>query len=223
MDIKVISHPLYLHKLSLLRDERVRPKQFRELVTELSNIIGSLHSFSLLGITATESLDLTTVKTLNSPIGKFTGVKIKDKVGVFPIMRAGNGMVDAFLNLVPAARVHHLGLFRDKVPHQKTLLPVEYYNKLPAACQLDIGFVLDPLIATAGTAIAAVNMLKDWGLKRIVFCSLLVSKSGVEALREAHPDIQIVTGFIDEDLTDKGYIYPGVGDAGDRLFKTFYD
>ncbi|KAI8899309.1 uracil phosphoribosyltransferase-domain-containing protein [Globomyces pollinis-pini] len=210
MDIKVISHPLYLHKLSLLRDERVRPKQFRELVTELSNIIG---------ITATESLDLTTVKTLNSPIGKFTGVKIKDKVGVFPIMRAGNGMVDAFLNLVPAARVHHLGLFRDK----KTLLPVEYYNKLPAACQLDIGFVLDPLIATAGTAIAAVNMLKDWGLKRIVFCSLLVSKSGVEALREAHPDIQIVTGFIDEDLTDKGYIYPGVGDAGDRLFKTFYD
>ena len=137
MPYQLVSHPLYLHKLSLLRDERVRPKQFRELVNEMTTLVV---------IKATETLDLTTSKELTSPMEKFMGIQIKDQIGVFPIMRAGNGMVTSFLNMIPTATVHHLGLFREK----STKLPVEYYNKLPSECKLDIGFILDPMIATAG-------------------------------------------------------------------------
>ncbi|KAJ3311262.1 hypothetical protein HDV04_004171 [Boothiomyces sp. JEL0838] len=205
--IRIVNHPIFLEKLSCVRDEKLKSREFRALVSELTLI---------LGITATERLDVVTTKQLHTPIGPYTGIKLKDEIGVFPIMRAGQGMIDSFLTLLPGATVHHLGLFRDKT----TLLPVEYYNKLPSECKLDVGFIVDPMIATAGTAVAAVNILKDWGLKRIVFCSILVSKSGVEALQQAHPDIDIVVGHIDEELTDKGYIYPGLGDAGDRLFNT---
>ncbi|KAJ3321072.1 hypothetical protein HDV06_004630 [Boothiomyces sp. JEL0866] len=195
--IRIINHPIFLEKLSSVRDEKLKSKEFRTLVSELTLI---------LGITATERLDVVTTKQLHTPIGPYTGIKLKDEIGIFPIMRAGQGMIDSFLTLLPGAAT--------------TLLPVEYYNKLPSECKLDVGFIVDPMIATAGTAVAAVNILKDWGLKRIVFCSLLVSKSGVEALQQAHPDIDIVVGHIDEELTDKGYIYPGLGDAGDRLFNT---
>ncbi|KAJ3316642.1 hypothetical protein HDU76_001645 [Blyttiomyces sp. JEL0837] len=203
------THPLVAHKISLLRDARVKPKQFRELVNELG---------LLLGVQATADLDLIETKTLESPVGTFQGVKLKDKIALFPIMRAGLGLVDAFLSLLPAARVHHLGLYREK----STLLPVEYYNKLPAQCTVDVGIVLDPMIATGGTAVAAVNMLKDWGLQKIKFVALVGSSHGVETLRAAHPDVDIVVGAIDETLNEFGYIIPGCGDAGDRLFKSFH-
>ncbi|KAI9358595.1 uracil phosphoribosyltransferase-domain-containing protein [Zopfochytrium polystomum] len=203
-------HPLIAHKISLLRDARVKPKQFRELVNELGII---------LGVEATADLDLIETKELTSPMGQFQGVKLKDKVAIFPIMRAGLGLVDAFLSLLPAARVHHLGLYREKA----TLLPVEYYNKLPRQCTVDVGFVLDPMIATGGTAIAAINMLKDWGLKRIKLVCIIASKPGLEAVQTAHPDVEIVVGTVDEVLDTQGYIVPGVGDSGDRIFKTFHD
>ncbi|KAJ1334291.1 uracil phosphoribosyltransferase [Batrachochytrium salamandrivorans] len=178
-----------MHKMSLLRDARVRPKQFRELTHELTLLLGSL---------ATADMDLTTTKTLHSPLAPFTGVQLKDSVGVFPILRAGQGMVN--------------GLYRET----STLLPVEYYNKLPTVCSTSLGFVIDPMIATAGTAIAAVNILKEWGLPRIKFVSILASRSGVLALLTAHPDIEIYVAAIDDTMNDHGYIIPGVGDAGDR-------
>lgn len=209
INVKVVTHPLVLHKLSLLRDRRVRSKQFRELVNELT---------LLLGIAATEHCDLEATKTLESPIGSFQGVQLKDQVGIFPILRAGQGMVDSFLQLLPKAHVHHLGLYREK----STLLPVEYYNKLPADCKVTLGFVVDPMVATAGTAVAAVNMLKDWGLKRIAFVCILGSRDGIEALAAQHRDIDIYVACVDELLDDHGYIVPGLGDAGDRLFKTLY-
>ncbi|KAI8928606.1 uracil phosphoribosyltransferase-domain-containing protein [Entophlyctis helioformis] len=209
--VRVMHHPLVLHKMSLLRDHRVRSKQFRELVAELTSLVGTL---------ATAEIDLvTSAKALSSPIAPFEGVRLKDAIGVFPILRAGQGMVDSFLSLIPSARVHHLGLYRES----STLLPVEYYNKLPATCSLDLGFVLDPMIATSGTAVAAVNILKDWGLPRIKFVSILASRAGLEALAAAHPDIQIYVAAVDDELDDHGYVRPGLGDAGDRLFKTFYE
>ncbi|KAI8848090.1 uracil phosphoribosyltransferase-domain-containing protein [Chytridium lagenaria] len=208
--VQAQSHPLLAQKISLLRDSRVRPKQFRELVSEIG---------FLLGVFATSDFDLIETKELQTPVASFQGVKLKDKIGLFPIMRAGLGLVDPFLSLMPSARVHHLGLYREK----STLLPVEYYNKLPAQCALDVGIIIDPMIATGGTAVAAVNMLKDWGLKKIKFVAIIGSELGVRTLQEAHPDVEIIVGAIDEVLNDHGYIVPGCGDAGDRLFKTFHD
>jgi uracil phosphoribosyltransferase len=140
MPVHVLNHPLGLHKLSILRDRKTKPVQFRQLIDEIT---------LLLACRATSSLDLVETKPIETPLGSTQGLKLKDKVGLFPIMRAGNGMVHSMLTVLPMARVHHLGLYREK----STLLPVEYYNKLPADCSLDIGFVIDPMIATAGTAI----------------------------------------------------------------------
>ncbi|RKO88405.1 uracil phosphoribosyltransferase-domain-containing protein [Blyttiomyces helicus] len=198
--IRILNHPLVLHKLSLLRDKRIKSAQFRSLLNELS---------LLLAMRASQSL-------LESPIAPYQGVKLRDEIALFPIMRAGDGLVDGMLTMVPSARVHHLGLYREK----STLLPVEYYNKLPAECTVDVGFVLDPMVATSGTAVAAVNILKDWGLKRIKFCAVIASRAGIEALTAAHPDIDIYVCAIDDVLDERGYIIPGLGDAGDRLFKT---
>ncbi|KAJ3416237.1 hypothetical protein HDV05_002527 [Chytridiales sp. JEL 0842] len=205
-----MENPLLAHKLTLLRDARVKPKQFRELVNEMG---------TLLGVQATADLDLIETKTLESPISTYQGQTLKDRIAIFPIMRAGLGLVEPLLTLIPTARVHHLGLYREK----STLLPVEYYNKLPANCTVDLGIVVDPMIATGGTAVAAINLLKDWGLKKIKFVGLVGSTEGVETLRAAHPDVQIYVGVIDETLNDRGYIVPGCGDAGDRLYKTFHD
>ncbi|KAJ3066308.1 hypothetical protein HDU98_010389 [Podochytrium sp. JEL0797] len=199
--------PLIAHKISLLRDSRVKPKQFRELVSELGLLIG-YH--------ATQNLDLIQTKELESPVAPFTGVKLKDTIAIFPIMRAGLGLVDPLLQLIPSARVHHLGLYRE----HSTLLPVEYYNKLPAQCTVDIGIVVDPMIATGGTAVAAINVLKDWGLKKIKFIGLIGSTLGIKVLTDAHPDVEVYVGVIDDEMTDAGYIVPGCGDAGDRIFKT---
>lgn len=149
-------------------------------------------------------------------MGAYQGIRVKDHLGVFPILRAGLGMVEAVMELLPTARIHHLGLYREK----STLLPVEYYNKLPPTCSVDLGFVLDPMVATAGTAIATVNILKDWGLKRIKFMCVLASRDGLEALKTAHPDISIYCCQIDDELSDEGYVIPGLGDAGDRYNST---
>ncbi|KAI8613673.1 uracil phosphoribosyltransferase-domain-containing protein [Chytriomyces sp. MP71] len=205
--VTLSADPLIAHKLSLLRDARVKPKQFRELVTELGILIG---------YQATANMDLIETKQLESPVAPLIGVKIKDTVAIFPIMRAGLGLVEPLLTLIPSARVHHLGLYRE----HSTLLPVEYYNKLPQECSVDLGFVVDPMIATGGTAVAAINILKEWGLKKIKFVGLIGSTLGVKVLRDAHPDVEIYVGVIDEQLTDEGYIIPGCGDAGDRIFKT---
>ncbi|KAJ3261478.1 hypothetical protein HK104_006813 [Borealophlyctis nickersoniae] len=121
--------------------------------------------------------------------------------------------------MLPTSTTHHLGLYREK----STLLPVEYFNKLPAQCSLTLGYILDPMIATAGTAIAAVNMLKDWGLKRIKFVAVVASREGLERLVEAHPDVDVYVARVDEELSEGGYIVPGLGDAGDRIYKTFHD
>ncbi|KAI8903210.1 uracil phosphoribosyltransferase-domain-containing protein [Gorgonomyces haynaldii] len=206
---KRVNHPLFLHKLSQLRDTKTTPKEFRDLVSELTTI---------LGVQATSDLDLSMTKQ-KSPITEFSGYQIKDRIGVFPILRAGSGMLSSFLNLLPMARVHHLGLYREK----STLLPVEYYNKLPQVCQIDVGIVIDPMVATAGTAIAAINMLKDWGLKKIKFVCILASKEGIDLILKQHPDVQVYVGHIDEELTAEGYLTPGCGDAGDRIFNTAYD
>ena len=131
-------------------------------------------------------------------------------------MRAGLGMVSAVQDLVPKSRVHHLGLYREK----QTLLPVEYYNKLPALCDTDLGIILDPMVATAGTAISTVTILKEWGLKRIKFICILASREGLQTLIKEHPDVQIYAAVIDDELNDAGYVLPGLGDAGDRIFMT---
>ncbi|TPX30868.1 uracil phosphoribosyltransferase [Synchytrium microbalum] len=205
---KVVNHPLCAAKISLLRDRRVKPKQFREIVFEIS---------LMLAYECTAGLDLMQTKMLESPVGPFQGVKLADKIAIFPILRAGLGMVEGFQTMMPAARVHHLGLYREKT----TLLPVEYYNKLPSECNVDVGIVVDPMLATAGSAIAAVSIIKDWGLKRIKLCCICASSQGVNAFRDAHPDVDLFVATMDEELNDHGYIVPGLGDAGDRLYKTF--
>ncbi|KAJ3032446.1 hypothetical protein HDV00_007521 [Rhizophlyctis rosea] len=208
--VRLVNHPLALHKVSILRDKRVKSPQFRDVLTELS---------LLLAIRSTQSVQVVASKTLESPIATYQGCKLKDRIGLFPILRAGQGMVDGFLQMLPTARVLHLGLYREK----STLLPVEYFNKLPSECTTDLGFVLDPMVATAGTAIAAVNILKDWGLKRIKFIAIVASREGIETLANAHPDIDIYVVAVDNELTKAGYIVPGLGDAGDRLYKTQHD
>ncbi|KAI9208446.1 uracil phosphoribosyltransferase-domain-containing protein [Polychytrium aggregatum] len=208
--VALVNHPVFLHKLSLIRKAETDTAQFRQLIHEAG---------LLLAMQATSDLDLIRTTQQRSPIDYYQGVEIKDNVGLFPILRAGLGLVDAFRVMVPEARVHHLGLYREK----STLLPVEYYNKLPSKCTTQIGIVLDPIIATAGTAIAAINILKDWGLTKIKFVAVLGSRPGISALQQAHPDIQIIVGEIDDGLSEDGYIIPGLGDAGDRLFGTVHE
>jgi uracil phosphoribosyltransferase len=204
----VLRHPLVAHKISILRNKDTPPKLFRELISELTLLLLSW---------ASEELNLIRLPNLECPNGQYEGFKIKEEVGVFPIMRAGLGMVDSVLKLIPSSRIYHMGLYREKT----TLLPVEYYNKLPAKCNVDIGFVLDPVVATAGTAIATVTILKDWGLKNIKFICCVGSKDGIQTLMNAHPDITVHVACIDDIVSDSGYIIPGIGDAGNRLFNAF--
>lgn len=202
-----VNHPIIHHKLSILRDRRTKPQQFRQI---LKDLVG------FLGIKSTEDLELRFTKQLESPISPFQGVEIRSNIGLFPVLRAGSTLLDGMLELIPQAAVYHLGLFRDK----GTLLPIEYYNKLPSTCNTDIGYVLDPMIATAGTAIAAVNMLKDWGLKNIRFLCIVASRQGLDHLIRTHPDIQVYVCAIEDELTENGYLIPGLGDAGDRSYNT---
>jgi len=207
--LHVSSHPAVLHKLALLRNEDTPPKLFRELVREIS---------WLLGYEALLDAHISPL-TVRTPIEETEGARLADRIGLVPILRAGLGMVDAMLELMPTAEVWHLGLFRD----ERTLRPVEYYNKLPDSATVDLCLILDPMLATGGSATAAIEVLKKWGAVtpvRIKLVNLIAAPEGVRTVTEAHPDVHIYCAALDRQLNEKGYIMPGLGDAGDRQFGT---
>jgi uracil phosphoribosyltransferase len=205
-NLHVSQHPAVRHKLGILRNERTEPKKFREVVRELSWLLG----YEALQDARMRSLDVAT------PLETMDGEELADRIGLIPILRAGLGMVDAMLELMPTAEVWHLGLFRD----ERTLRPVEYYNKLPDSASVDLCLILDPMLATGGSASAAIEVLKRWGAVRIKLVNLIAAPEGVEAVLSAHPDVEIYTASLDRQLNEKGYILPGLGDAGDRQFGT---
>lgn len=204
--VHVSQHPLVRHKIALLREARTEPKKFRELVRELTWLLG----YEAL---ADVRLDRLTVQT---PLEETPGEQLADRIGLIPILRAGLGMVDAMLELMPMAEVWHLGLFRD----ERTLRPVEYYNKLPDSRTVDVCLILDPMLATGGSATAAIDVLKRWGAVRIKLVNLIAAPEGVKTVTEAHPDVPIHCAALDRQLDERGYILPGLGDAGDRQFGT---
>lgn len=205
--VHVSTHPLVAHKLSLLRDRATDPKTFRELVRELS---------WLLGYEAMADLTTETYR-LETPLEPMDGARLETKVGLVPVLRAGLGMVEAMLELMPMAEVWHIGLYRD----ERTLKPVEYYNKLPNAATVQVCLILDPMLATGGSSAATVDILKAWGAIRIKQVSLIAAPEGIETLSAAHPDVEIHVAAVDRQLNERGYIMPGLGDAGDRQFGTF--
>ena len=193
-------------KLTRLRDETTPPKIFRELVAEIA---------TLLLYEATADLP-TEAREVKTPLAVSKGARLRDKVGLVPVLRAGIGMVEAALELMPEAQVWHIGLFRD----ERTLRPISYYNKLPSSATVQVCLVLDPMLATGGSATETVDILKKWGAKRIKYVGIIAAPEGVRALSSAHPDVPIHVAALDERLNDKGYIVPGLGDAGDRQFGT---
>lgn len=199
-------HPLVKHKLALLRSTETEPKKFRELVRELA---------MLLCYEATQDLGLTPIE-VTTPMGAAQGQRLTDNIGLVPVLRAGLGMVEGIWEMMPQAEVWHIGLYRD----EKTLKPVSYYNKLPTSPTVQVCLVLDPMLATGGSAIATVDILKEWGAQRIKFVGLLAAPEGIRALHTAHPDVPIHIAQIDSHLNDIGFIVPGLGDAGDRQFGT---
>ncbi len=207
--LHVSGHPAVQHKLGILRAETTEPKKFREVVRELSWLLGY------------EALADARVKpvTIRTPIEEMQAGQLGERIGLIPILRAGLGMVDAMLELMPTAEVWHLGLFRD----ERTLRPVEYYNKLPDSASVDLCLILDPMLATGGSATAAIEVLKRGGAVkpvRIKLVNLIAAPEGVRAVTDAHPDVEIHCAALDRQLNEKGYIMPGLGDAGDRQFGT---
>jgi uracil phosphoribosyltransferase len=194
------------HKLTLLRDQSTDPKKFRELLREIA---------SLVAYEATADLALEAI-TVQTPMGIAAGQALEERIGLVPILRAGLGLVDGFWNMVPNAEVWHIGLYRD----EETLQPVEYYNRLPVSPTVDVCMILDPMLATGGSAAATASILKRWGATRIKFVGVIAAPEGIEHLTNAHPDISVYLGAVDERLNDIGFIVPGLGDAGDRLFGT---
>lgn len=199
-------HPLVAHKLGRLRDRSTEPRKFRELVREIS---------ALLAYEATADLRVVT-RDVQTPLAAAAGAELTDRIGLIPILRAGLGMVEGFWELVPSAEVWHIGLYRD----ERTLKPVEYYNKLPVDPTVSVCLILDPMLATGGSATATVDVLKRWGVKRIKFVGLIGAPEGIQRMQEAHADVPIYLAAIDERLNERGYILPGLGDAGDRQFGT---
>ena len=205
--VVVMDHPLIQHKIGIIRREETGSKDFRTLVSEIA---------MLMCYEATRDLKLTDVE-INTPICKTTVKELKGKkLAVVPILRAGLGMVDGMLNMIPAAKVGHIGLYRDP----ETLEPVEYYCKLPADCANREVFVVDPMLATGGSSVAAIQMLKDKGVKNIRLMCIIAAPEGIEKMKKDHPDVDMYIGALDEQLNSHGYIVPGLGDAGDRIFGT---
>ena len=199
-------HPLVAHKLALLRSKTTEPEKFRALVREIG---------ALLAYEATADL-LTQPKAVETPLISTTGRELVEKIGLVPILRAGLGMVEGFWELMPSAEVWHIGLYRD----EHTLKPVEYYNKLPIEPTVSVCIVLDPMLATGGSAVATVAILKRWGVRKIKFVGLIGSPEGIAHMQQSHPEVPIHLAAIDERLNERGYILPGLGDAGDRQFGT---
>ncbi|MDI6694443.1 MAG: uracil phosphoribosyltransferase [Anaerolineales bacterium] len=200
------THPLVAHKLTRLRDRTTDPRTFRELVREIA---------VLLTYEATADLNLRP-RSVETPLALYNGAEVLERIGLVPILRAGLGMVDGVWELLPSAEVWHIGLYRD----ERTLKPVEYYNKLPIEPTVSLCLVLDPMLATGGSAAATVDILKRWGVRRIKFVGLIAAPEGIARLHQAHPEVPIHIAAIDERLNERGYILPGLGDAGDRQFGT---
>lgn len=207
MQVKIIDHPLIQHKLTLIRDVRTGPKEFRELLEEVA---------MLMAYEITRNLPLEEIE-IDTPVAKCRcKVLTGKKIGVVPILRAGLGMVNGVLRLIPAAKVGHVGVYRDP----ETLKPVEYYCKLPTDVAERDFVVIDPMLATGGSSVATIDMLKSKGARNIKLMCLVAAPEGVHFVNENHPDVEIYTAAVDERLNDHGYIVPGLGDAGDRIFGT---
>ena len=205
--VVVMDHPLIQHKIGYIRRTDTGTKDFRQTIAEIANLIC---------YEATRDLKLRDVE-IQTPICKTTVKELAGKkLAIVPILRAGLGMVDGVLELVPAAKVGHIGLYRDP----ETLEPVEYYCKLPADCAQREVFVVDPMLATGGSSVAAIKLLKEKGCKNIHFMCIIAAPEGVERMKREHPDVDIYIGALDEKLNEHGYIVPGLGDAGDRIFGT---
>jgi uracil phosphoribosyltransferase len=205
--VEVMNHPLIQHKIGIIRKKETSSKEFREMIGEIA---------MLMCYEATRDLKLSDL-TIETPITDTTVKELAGKkLAVVPILRAGLGMVEGMLAMIPAAKVGHIGLYRNP----ETLEPVEYYCKLPADCSERDIFVVDPMLATGGSAEAAIQMLKDKGVRNIRFMCIIAAPEGVKRMQEAHPDVDIYIGALDEKLNDHGYIVPGLGDAGDRIFGT---
>ena len=205
--VQVMDHPLIQHKIGVIRRKNVGTNEIRAIISEIA---------MLMCYEATRDLKLQDVE-IETPICKTVVKELSGKkLAVVPILRAGLGMVDGMLSMIPAAKIGHIGLYRDP----ETLEPVEYYCKLPADCQEREVFVVDPMLATGGSSVAAIQMLKDKGVRNIHFMCIIAAPEGVKKMQECHPDVDIYIGALDEKLNDHGYIVPGLGDAGDRIFGT---
>jgi uracil phosphoribosyltransferase len=200
------THPLVAHKVTLLRDKNTEPKKFRELIREIT---------ALMAYEATSDLPLQP-RHVETPLAPYEGVELHEKIGLVPILRAGLGMVEGLWNLMPSAEVWHIGLYRD----ERTLKPVQYYNKLPIEPRVAVCLILDPMLATGGSAVATVDVLKRWGVNKIKFLGIIGAPEGIRLMTERHPEVPIYLAAIDERLNDHAYILPGLGDAGDRQFGT---
>ena len=203
----VMDHPLIQHKIGQIRKKETGTKDFRQMISEIATMIC---------FEATRNLELEDVE-IETPICTTTVKQLKGrKMAIVPILRAGLGMVDGMLQMIPAAKIGHIGMYRDP----ETLKPVEYYCKLPADCAEREVFVVDPMLATGGSSVAAIQMLKEKGCKKICLLCIIAAPEGVRAMQEAHPDVDLYIGALDEKLNEHGYIVPGLGDAGDRIFGT---
>jgi len=205
-NVFISNHPLVKHKLTRLRDKDTEPKKFRELIREIAG---------LLAYEATLDLAITP-REVTTPMGIAHGAELEDKIGLVPILRAGLGMVEGVWELMPSSEVWHIGIYRD----EKTLKPVEYYNKLPIAPSVGLCLILDPMLATGGSATATIEVLKRWGVKRIKFVGIIGAPEGIAIVQKEHPDIPLHLAAVDDHLNEIGYIVPGLGDAGDRQFGT---
>ena len=205
-NLHISTHPLVKHKLTLLRSRTTDHGKFRQLIRELA---------MLMGYEAMADLALREC-TVETPLATAPGFRLEEEVGLVPILRAGLGMVDGILEMIPGAQVWHLGIYRD----EQTLRPISYYNKLPVDPTVQVCLILDPMLATGGSATAAIDVLKQWGVKRIKFVGLIAAPEGIEVVRQAHPDIPLYIATVDDHLNENGFIVPGLGDAGDRQFGT---
>ncbi|MBN1873865.1 MAG: uracil phosphoribosyltransferase [Anaerolineae bacterium] len=204
--VYVSDHPLVKHKLTLLRNKETDPKKFRELIREIT---------ILLAYEATSDLEVAAT-TVETPLQTAPGFKLKEPIGLIPILRAGLGMVEGIWEMIPSAEVWHIGLFRD----EQTLRPVAYYNRLPVDPTVSVCLILDPMLATGGSAVKTVEILKTWGANRIKFMGLIAAPEGIAHLTTQHPDVDVYVAAVDTCLNEHGYILPGLGDAGDRQFGT---